>query len=272
MTQPKVAYTAQLQAGLGMLAETRALLELWQPGMDRTSLNKVALQSGRFPNVSARRLQNIVGECFAPRYLVQNGAPAMLLKTLQPTLSGYVLEQLMFLYTCRATAILADYVREVYWHAYTAGRPTLSFDEAHDFVTRANQDGKTRRSWSLGTVKKNAGYLNSCCADFGLLERGKSRLWKILHYQIDPQVAIILAYDLHFAGLGDNQVVNPQGMQSHAADWALFGLDSTDVLNELKRLALKGVFIVQAAGGVTRISWQYKNREELADALTTGQF
>ena len=265
MTQPKAAYTAQLQAGLGMLAETRTLLELWQPGMDRIKLNDAALQSGRFPNISARRLLNIVAECFAPRYLVQAAAPALLLKPLLSHQPAHVIDQLMFLFTCRANTMVADYVREVYWHAYTAGRPALGFEDALDFVTRANQECKTRKPWSLVTVKKNAGYLNSCCADFGLLDAVNRRSWKITHYQIDPLVAIILACDLHFAGLGDNQII-------HATDWALFGLDETDALNELKRQAMKGAFIIQSAGGVTRISWQYKNREELTHALIANQF
>jgi hypothetical protein len=45
-------------------------------------LHQVALESGRFPTVTARRLRNIVVECFAPRYLVSAGAPAAHLKRL----------------------------------------------------------------------------------------------------------------------------------------------------------------------------------------------
>ena len=37
---------------------------------------QVALESGRFPTVTARRLRNIDGECFAPRHLVSGGTPA----------------------------------------------------------------------------------------------------------------------------------------------------------------------------------------------------
>jgi len=45
---------------------------------------------------------------------------------------------------------------------------------------------------------------------------------------------------------------------------------SSEEDDEMKRLALKGLLIVQSAGGVTRISWPYKNMEELADVLTHG--
>jgi len=58
-------YTTQLQAGLGPVNETKTLLELWSPGMSANQLHQVALESGRFPTVTARRLRNIVVECFA---------------------------------------------------------------------------------------------------------------------------------------------------------------------------------------------------------------
>jgi hypothetical protein len=50
-------------------------------------------------------------------------------------------------------------------------------------------------------------------------------------------------------------------------DWALFGLTRTDVLDELKRLALQGHVIVQVAGDVVRIGWPYTSMEEVADVI-----
>ncbi|MGB3220563.1 MAG: BrxA family protein, partial [Anaerolineae bacterium] len=125
---------------------------------------------------------------------------------------------------------------------------------------RANQDGKTVTPWSESSVQRVARYLTSYCAEFGLLEGGIRKVRKILPYRIDPHVSAILAYDLHFKEHGDNSVL------SHP-DWGLFGLAREDVLDEMKRLALKGLLIVQAAGGVTRISWLHKSMEEVADVL-----
>jgi len=256
-------YTTQLQAGLGMVSETRALLDLWQPGMDAPALAQAALRSGRFPDMSARRLRNVVAECFAPRYLVRQAQPARLLKALALALSQRESEQLMFLFTCRAAPILADFVRQVYWPVYAAGRTALGFDDAHRFVQRANQAGETAAPWSEGTVRRVAGYLNGCCADFGLLERGARKERRLLPLRLDPRAAAVLAYDLHCAGLGDNRLLGDP-------DWALFGLAPEDVLDELKRLALKGALIVQVAGGVTQIGWAYKTIDEVIDAVAHG--
>ena len=136
-------------------------------------------------------------------------------------------------------------------------------EEAEAFVIRANQDGKTRISWSESTIRRVSGYLTGCCADFGLLEGGQKRVRKILPFRAEAQVAIFLAYDLHFSGRGDNSVLSDP-------DWALFGMDRNDVLNELKRQALKGWFIIQSAGDVTRIGWQFQNLEEFTNAFIKG--
>ncbi len=253
-------YTTQLGAGLGMIEETRVLLDLWQQGMDAAALTRAALHSGQFPNMSARRLRNFVVECFMPRYLVNEGAPAMLLKTLDGALSNRESEQLMFIYTCRANPILADFVREIYWQAYAAGRETLDNEEARAFVMRANQDGRTTVPWSESMVRRVSAYLTGCCADFGLLEKGRRTVRRILPFRIESRTAVILAYELHFAGCGDNALMNHP-------DWALFGLDAPDVLDELKRLTRKGYVIVQHAGGVTRIGWPYKSMRELSNAI-----
>ena len=260
MTKTKTRYTTQLQAGLGMIEETRSLLGLWQDGVEPPALSKAALQSGRFPNMSARRVRNLVGECFAPRYLNGNESPARLLKQLVDVLSIREFEQLLFLFTCRANAILADFVCEVYWSMYSAGRETISNQDARDFVVQANQDGRTSSSWSPTTIRRVSSYLTGCCADFGLLEGGSRSVRRIFPFRMESRVVVVLAYDLHFAGHGDNRVLADP-------DWALFGLSRDDVLSELKRLSLKGLFIIQTAGGVTRVGWQCKNIKELVDVI-----
>ncbi len=70
-------YNTMLNAGVGMINETISLLNLWQPGMSLSELNKIALESGQFPKITARRLRNLLAECINPRYLRDNGSPAI---------------------------------------------------------------------------------------------------------------------------------------------------------------------------------------------------
>lgn len=263
MTTTTDPYTTQLQAGLGMAEETLSLLELWEPGMDASTLCSRSLCSGRFPGASARRLRNLVAECFAPRFLTDGARPARMLKTLLPVLDRRSTLQLLFLFACRANRILHDFVRNVYWQSYAAGRTEIDNEEAREFVAAASRDGLTAKPWSETTIRRVGSYLTGCCRDFGLLEAGPRMKRKLLPIRIAPSVVTILAYDLHFTGRGDNQVLASE-------DWQLFGLDREDVLSELKRQAMQGRFIVQSAGKVVRISWPIGSVEELCDVIAHG--
>lgn len=256
-------YTTQLGAGLGLVNETKALLELWSPGMSASQLHQVALESGRFPTVTARRLRNIVSECFAPRYLVSGGTPAAHLKQLATTLSTADLTQLMLIYTSRANPILGDFVRHLYWARYAGGYTQISNDDARVFVKRGIDDGKTLKRWSETTVRNVSAYLTGCCADYGLLEPGSRSSRRILPFRLSPSAAAYLAHELRFAGIGDHALL------AHA-DWRLFCLAREEVLEEIKRLALKGLLIVQAAGDLIRISWKQPDLEALCYVLAQG--
>lgn len=252
-------YTTQLQAGLGLIEETRQLLQIYQPGMTTVQLYEAALASGRFPLVTARRLRNIVAECFAPRYLRDPHA-AELLKILVDRLTINELNQLLFIYTARANLVLADFVRDVYWAHYSAGRNDLQLEDARVFVENSVREGKTQKPWSETTIKRVSSYLMGCCADYGLVTTTGRNQRSIAAYRIFPKVAAYLAYDLKFSGLGGNQIVA-------SPDWELFGLNPIDVRDQLKRLSLQGLLIFQAASDVVHIGWTYKSVEELIDVI-----
>lgn len=258
-----LSYTTQLQAGLGLISETRTLLDLWQPGMTASRLNDAGLESGRFPTMTARRLRNVVAECFGPRYLVDGGAPASRLKQLVPRIPAAESQQLMLIYTARANRILADFIRGVFWPRYSSGYSTVGTDEARAFVVRAMDEGKTSRRWSESTVRRVSAYLIGCCSDFGLVESAGRSTRRILPYRLLSNSAAYLAHDLHFHGLPDAAVLTHE-------DWGLFGLDREEVIAEVKTLALKSLLILQSAGDLVRISWKFDNMEALCDVLAQG--
>lgn len=253
-------YTTKLGAGLGLIDETRALLDIWELGMAVQQLLHAALESGRFTTITARRLRNIIVECFAPRYLIDNGTPAIRLKRMLPRLSASELQQLLLLYTCRANLILADFIRQVYWERYSGGYTEISNEDARKFVESAIDHGRMEKRWSENLVRRVSGYLTGCCADYGMLEHESRSSRRILPFRIAPKVVAYIFSDLHFAGLGDNAALAHE-------DWALFGLDRFDVLDEIKRLSLKGLLIAQAAGDVVRISWKRQSMEEVFDVV-----
>lgn len=256
----KSSYTTQLQAGLGLIPETQRLLDLWSAGMSRSDLLTAALASGEFPNVTARRLRNVVTEAFAPRYLIEEALPARVLQVLNGKIPTADLKQLFFIYTCRANRILADYVREVYWDKYSAGSSVVSKADSLAFVERAICDGMTTTRWSASTITRIASYLLGASADFDLLGPMKKGARQIHPLRPSPLVSSFLAHDLHFKGLGDNALMGHE-------DWRLLGLSPEDVLEELKRLALRGEIIVQSAGSVVHIAWKHEDMKEVANGF-----
>lgn len=255
-------YTTQLQAGLGLIAETRLLFDLYEDGMTIAQLSEKALQSGQFPLISARRLHNIVSECFAPRYLRASGV-ASALKKLAGSLSRQEFSQLLLLYTARANLILDEFIRDFYWPRYSSGRGSISLDDAREFVLTAVRERKTQKPWSDTTIKRISSYLVSCCSDYGLLSDDVRGPRRILPIRIQPKIAAYLAYELKFQGMGDNQILGH-------SDWHLFGLEREDTRDQLKRLSLEGFLIMQSAADVTQVSWTYKHMDEVIDVLTQG--
>jgi hypothetical protein len=252
-------YTTQLQAGLGVIDETIKLLDLWQPGMNKADLYQEALNSGHFPNVSARRLKNLVYECFATRYLVDGDYPAFILKKIKH-LSSKEFLQILFLFTARANLIFRDFVIEIYWAKYAGGQSFINKEDALEFVNKANKENKTTKDWSETTIKYASSNLLGCCTAYELLDSDKKGSRKILPYKIEEKTTAFLAYDLHFAGLGDNAIISHQ-------DWQLFGLEKEDVKEELKKLTLKNYYVLQSAGNVHDICWRFNNWEEFLDVF-----
>ena len=185
---------------------------------------------------------------------------AIQLKQLVGQLTTNEFNQLLFIYTARANLILADFVREVYWARYSAGRNDIQLEDARYFVAHSVREGKSQKPWSETTIKRVSSYLIGCCADYGLLTTAGRSQRSISAYRILPRVAAYLAYELKLSGLGDNQIV------CHS-DWSLFGLEQADVKDQLKRMSLQGLLIFQSASNVVHIGWTYKNMEEVINVI-----
>jgi hypothetical protein len=256
-------YTTNLAMGLGQIEETKVLLDAWESPMNGTDLFDKVLKYGLLQNLSAHRIKNMVTRCFAPRYLAEGAQTAKHIKLIKDQFTSPEFSQVLFWYTSLANTILFDFVIQVFWEKYASGQNVVSRTDAEAFILRAIDDGKTPSRWSEGQVIRTARYLVGSCEDFGLLGERKASDRMILRFDILPKVFAFLAHDLHFNGLGDNAILSHE-------NWQLFGLERDDVLEEMKKLSLKGLVIIQAAGDVVRVSWKYQNMEELSDVLAAG--
>jgi hypothetical protein len=108
-------------------------------------------------------------------------------------LSPADLRQMLFLYTCRATPVLADFVRQVYWQKYAAGGREIAKDDARKFILQAVRRGLTARKWSETTVTRVSNYLLGISADYGLLGSIREGSRPIIPFGITPLATCVLA-------------------------------------------------------------------------------
>lgn len=260
MVEPR-HYTAQFQAGLGMINETLSLLRLWEPGDTPSRLADRVVASGVFARATARRARNIAVEMFAPRFMVDGDHPADWMRALVDAGAHHDdLSQLFFLHTARAQQVFRDFVTEVYWTRYSAGALRIGRLDSERFIHRALDAGRMPRRWTENTIRHVSGYLLGCCSDFGLLEGPARSDRAIQRFSIRPKVALYLAHDLRFSGFSDSAI------PKHP-DWHLFGLEPQEALNEVKKLGNDGHLIVQAAADLVQISWRYPTMEDCVRAI-----
>lgn len=258
-------YTTQLQAGLGMVRETMSLLRLWKPGDTTVTLAEQAISQGVFSRSTARRTVNIVREMFAPRFLRDGGKPAQALKVLiEAKVPLEDLTQLFFLHTARSQAIFADFVTDVYWPRYAAGATRMTRSEAQTFIQRGLDSGRMQKRWTASSIQRVSGYLLGCCADFGLVQGSGRPDWSISRFAIRPAAALYLVHDLRFSGLSDFAL-------TRHLEWRLFGLETHEVISQLRNLAHDGHLIVQATPELVHITWKYKSMEDCARAIAERQ-
>ena len=254
-------YITQLQAGLGMLDECRSFLELWEPGDSVQELESRILEEGVLPNVTSRRVRNLVAEMWAPRFIANDAMAGRDMKVVLPYLARESLAHFFLLFTARAQRIVHDYLTTTYWTAYESGRASVSREEIKAFILQALDDGKMQKRWSESTIHRVTGYLAGICVDFGFMRRSSGQFFELTPPVIQPKVALYLAYDLHFSGLPDSSALNHR-------NWKLWGMNSGDVLRQLQYLGREGHFIVQGSVELVRLSWAYKTRKEMLDAIT----
>ena len=244
-----------------MLDECRAFLELWTPGESTQHLEEKTLEEGVLPNVTSRRVRNLIAEMWAPRFLAHGGQPGRDMKFLLPFMNRELLSQFFLLFTARAQLIFRDFLKIAFWPIYESGRRTLSRDDIKGFIHQALDEGKMQKRWSDSTIHRVTGYLGGVCIDFDLMQRLSGQEFELIPPIINPKLALYLAYDLHFSGLST-------GAMLEHGDWELWGMNARDVLSQLQYLGREGHFIVQGSVELVRLTWTYKNREEMLDAIT----
>jgi hypothetical protein len=258
--QHAVTYTEALSRGGVLLAEMRALLRVWRPGEATQDLIRRVRDEDVLGKSTARTVNDYV-RAFSRRFLTPTDEPARhLSRVADDTAPRDLFRDLLFYYIARKDDLLRDFTVLRYWPMAREGRLSLSTYDAKEFLWEAEQDGRIARPWSAAVKKDMPARLLNALADFGLLGKTRAPRHPILPYRPTDGAVTYLAHLLHRDGVTD------ASLAEHPA-WALFGLAPIDVWHRLDSLAGDGWFVIQRAGQVVRITWNYSSVEEVLDAL-----
>lgn len=256
-----VPYTIAVSKGSALVEETRTLLRAWDPKESLADFRRRVVSEDLLGKTTAQRADDVVRRVFARRFLLPDDRPARALKRfVESGRLGAFVSDLCLLYAARHDALLRDVITGVYWRAASAGHLVLGPKDVLAFLRDAEEDGRIPERWS-GEVKiRVARGVLRALRDFGLLQEHQRSRREIVVHRIDDRTIVYLAHELHFAGLTDASVVEHE-------DWTVFGLHRSDVVTAMDRLTAEEWWIVQAAGEVVRIAWEYRSMDEVVDAL-----
>ena len=256
-----VLYNTNLSKAQGLVPETIAVLSLWEPGMSATDLLERVNSTGILGKATATRMRDIVMRGFAQRYLCNQGVPAEILKSLVSNqVDKGLLHQILLIYTARHNPVFHDFVTSVYWRKVAMGASALSTADARDFVERAVVSGKVQPPWAESLRVRVARYLLGTLEDFRMVQANRNGTRRINPPSLLPGTAVFLCHDLHFQGIDTNRI-------PFHADWGLFGINPTEVLQHLDAAAARGHFQFQNSGAILRIDWQIQTYKHLTDVL-----
>lgn len=261
MTRRKHYSTALTQAQ-GIIDETLRLFEIWEPGNSIQQLFEIARAQGALGVDSERRLRNIVVEGFGSRFLREPhlDATASLKRLFLGSKSPRLVGEVILLYALRQHGIFFDFLAQIYWPAIRASGTSIETSEVGTLIDRGRVEGKLENDWSPSVRKRVSSYVLGVAKDFHLVVQPARGSWRLESWHPQEDTLLYLAYDLHFLGLSDDQVIL-------ADEWRAFGLERPDVILFLNRFQTNGHLLVQDSGVLCRIDWTYPNRESLIDVL-----
>lgn len=255
-------YSASLTQAQGIIEETVRLFEIWEPGVTVAQLLETARSQGTLGFDSDRRLRNIVLEGFGSRFLREphTTAAPQLKHLLLDSRSPRLVREIIFLYTLRQHGIFYDFLCSCYWPAIRASGVTIDSKEVGLLIDRGRIEGKLKNDWSDSVRRRVSSYVLGTAKDFELLTQPSRGTWRLQSWHPQEDTLLYLAYDLHFLGLTDDQVID-------ADEWQAFGLERADIVMFLQRFQTNGHLLVQDSGVLCRIDWKYPNRNTLIDVL-----
>jgi len=258
-------YSARAIKATGLVEETKALLRVWTPGESTAELRRRVREQALLGKATASRSDDVVSNVFNQRFLAgKRPAAPHLKRLLQEKGPGRWFTDLCLLYAARADVVLRETVSVYAAYRRTTHREYVDTPSLVRFLEDQEAAGRMARPWAATVKTRVAQHVLRQMTDFGLAGPNRRGLRDLLPFEPTGLAVAWLAYDLHFQGCSDLEVL------SHP-DWLVWTLAETHLRERMARLAGPNLWEIQAAGSVAQITWMCSSMEEVLDVLARNE-
>ena len=252
-------YCRTLNYGGAAVERCMHILDFWKPGMTSAELLVRVLSEGRDSAITASSVKHAVTEIFRTRFLSPDALPwTEMLAQCRKDLSARAIEQICFLLTARAEAMLEDFLSMEYWPRVARAEEEISKETLQAFLSIAAAEGRGGGRWTESRLRRAVSSLSAALSGFHLIER-ESRAnngWRMTPPILLNEVLLCLLYDFKGRGLHYEEIL------SHP-DWDIFGLGPGKVRSRLADPAFARYFEITESLSAVSIQWKFKNIEDV---------
>ena len=252
-------YKARFHHYGAMIDEMRLLITLYDPNEPKEQWIARVIENNLMGKRSRNWVRELIVGVFFPRFV--NGKYPDAYKDIKKMegkgADSHIIKSMMYFHTAIYDKFLYDFVTQELYEKYYLGYSNVTANDVYDFI-QSKPSNAFNREWSEYVKRRLSRGIMATLRDFEILE-GKANK-RIASYHIPIEVFLYVAYLLQ------KDVKSGEKLANHP-DWKLF------LMNErlTERMFLEGhqknLVHYEAAGGIVRIEFPYKRKEDLLDGL-----
>jgi hypothetical protein len=238
-------YTSRIIKASALIADTKVLLNAWDPNRPVADNLDRARQQNIFGKASRRRVIDIL-KIFRQRYFEDPDIGGALVTLVQQRAPAQWIDPLLYFFSVENDRTLRDIVVEVIYPRHLSGYTELTTENVSRAVRTWVSEGKTTSSWSDETIARVTRNSMAALRDFGVL-KGAVRKEIAPIYLPDPSFALI-AFWL-------NQRLHSGNLVLTSNDWKLFFLPVAGVERFFIEAHQEHLLTYNAAGSIVRLDF-----------------
>jgi hypothetical protein len=254
MTTP--TYTVNIQKGGALLADTRRLVEVWDPTQSSDhNLDRIA-DENRLGKATRRRTDDILLRSLAPRFVSPGQHVIAALKTLLSEPRAFT--EAAYYETSRDEQLLAAFGEGPCFDWYQGGRSRVTIDDTTSWLAEQSA-AAALPEWSPTVRTKVGRGLLAALRDFGVLDGATIK--RFASPYLSGRGFAYVAFRLHEQGASASAIASSRV-------WRRWMLDQGRVDDLFGQATRAGVLTYDIAGTAVRIDWHVNSVAEAINAAS----